>query len=99
MYNTEPSDEHPVDRLSRIERLAREGIDAACADLNLAMTTERLPPEVQTMRSTLNIACHGCGCSIRKGHTFLRLDTRGPAWHLTCYLTDLAVGLMRSVTR
>lgn len=34
MYNSEPSGDHPVDKLARIERLAREGIDAATADLN-----------------------------------------------------------------
>lgn len=60
---------------------------------------ETLPPTVQTMRSTLNGGCHGCGCSIRRGHEYVRPDTRGPAWHLTCWLKDLAFGLVQAVAR
>ena len=61
------------------------------------MYTIKNPPEVQTMRSSLNIGCHDCGYSIRRGHTYVRPDTRGPAFHLTCYLRDVAHGLMQAV--
>ena len=56
-----------------------------------------MPPEVRTMASTLNVACHGCSHSIRRGHQYVRPDSRGPAWHLTCWLRDIAIGLLAEV--
>jgi hypothetical protein len=41
-------DEHPVDRLARIERLAREGINAACESLNLSPNERLMGAEAMT---------------------------------------------------